>query len=408
MILPSLAAALAFSAVVYGHPETEEERSAQAATLRRIAAHAKRSLADCADSPAARALNERAVARRAAWADELRVKRGLQSHAARRGPKELEQYLAVSHNHTSAGHDLNDPLGGLFGSNASCVLVPETIIGPYYVEGEYLRTNITDGETGVASHVDIQFIDVNTCEAVPGLVVDLWHANATGVYSGVTAELQGGLKTNFGRGIQQTDDDGVVQFSTIFPGHYVGRTNHFHVMSTDSATMLPNGTFEHGTSSHIGQIYFDQALITEVEKTEPYMRNQQPVTDNRQDSYTGDEAAEDYDSIMKYVYLGSEVQDGLLLWQTIGIDTTANYNNKVEVASKWHPGGGTDEGGRHKDKNGRPEENGRPKEENGRPKENNGRPKEENGRPKEENGRPKEKNGRPEKEEKGSSKAKST
>ncbi|KAH0602018.1 hypothetical protein MHUMG1_00897 [Metarhizium humberi] len=349
MILPSLTAALAFSAVVYGHPETEEERQAQAATLRRIAAHSKRSLANCADSPAAIALKERAVARRAAWADELRVKRGLKTRAERRGPKELEKYLDLSHNETAKGYDLDTPLDELFGSNASCILVPETIIGPYYVEGESFRTDVTDGEPGVASHLDFQFIDINTCEAVPNLIIDLWHANSTGVYSGVTAELQGGLKTNFGRGIQQTDKDGVVQFSTIFPGHYIGRTNHFHVMSTDNATILSNGTFEGGTVSHIGQVYFDQSLIAEVEKNEPYIRNQQPVTNNRQDEFTGDEATEDYDPFMKYTYLGDGAEEGLLLWLTIGLDITTNYNANVSVASKWHPGGGTDEGGRPKE-----------------------------------------------------------
>ncbi|OAA41364.1 Intradiol ring-cleavage dioxygenase, core [Metarhizium rileyi] len=349
MMLPFLTAALAFSATVYSHPETEEERLAQVATLNRIAAHSKRSLANCANSPDAMALRKRAVARRAAWADELRNKRGLQSRAERRDVKDLEKYLATSHNQTSQAFTLDTPVETLFGSNASCILVPETIVGPYYVEGESFRKDVTDKEPGVASHLDFQFIDINTCKAVPNLIIDLWHANATGVYSGVTAELQGGLKTNFGRGIQQTDKDGVVQFDTIFPGHYVGRTNHFHVMSTDNATILPNGTFEGGTASHIGQVYFDQSLIEEVEKNAPYVENKQPITDNRQDEYTGDEASPDYDPFMKYVYLGDEAKDGLLLWITVGIDITSNYNANITVASHWHPGGGTDEGDRLKE-----------------------------------------------------------
>lgn len=251
--------------------------------------------------------------------------------------------MGVSHGKSSNEYNLDTPIEELFGSNASCILVPETTIGPYYVAGEFLRKDISETEPGVALYLDFQFVDVHTCEAVPNLVVDVWHANATGVYSGVTAEGQGGLKTNFGRGIQITDEDGVAQYSTIFPGHYIGRTNHLHVMSTDNATILSNGTFEGGTVSHIGQTYFDQSLIAAVEANPPYTWNRQPLTDNRRDNYTKDEATEVYDPFMKYVYLGDCANDGLLLWVTIGIDTTASYNRNVKVASHWHPGGGTDE-----------------------------------------------------------------
>ncbi|OAQ61011.2 extracellular dioxygenase [Pochonia chlamydosporia 170] len=347
-MLSILTAALALTATVYGHAETAEAEKFQMETLRRIAAHSKRSLASCANSPAAVALRARAVARRAAWADELRVQNGLKTHAERRGAKELEKYLTLSHDESYKGYNLSTPLEVIFGSNASCILVPQTIVGPYYVEGEYFRRNITDGEPGVASHLDFQFIDINTCAPVSDLIIDLWHANSTGVYSGVTAKGQGGLKTNFGRGIQKTDEDGVVQFSTIFPGHYTGRTNHFHVMSTEDALILPNGTFRGGTVSHIGQTYFDQSLIAAVEKNAPYTLNKQPFKDNSKDRWVGDHATADYDPFMKYTRLGDDVKDGLLLWITVGIDTTTNYNGKVTVASHWHPGGGTDEGGRPK------------------------------------------------------------
>jgi protocatechuate 3,4-dioxygenase beta subunit len=248
----------------------------------------------------------------------------------------------VSHDETSKGYTAGTAADVLFASNATCILVPETIIGPYYVAGESFRKNLADGEKGVATHFEIQFVDIKTCEAIPDLIVDLWHANALGVYSAVTAAGQGGLKTNWGRGSQQTDKDGVVQFESIFPGHYVGRTNHFHIMTTDNARILPNKTFEGGTVSHIGQVYFDEALIAEVEKKDPYVQNQQPVTNNREDELTGDEASEDYDPFMKYVKLGDDVEDGLLLWIGVGIDQTANYDGQVSVASHWHPDGGAD------------------------------------------------------------------
>lgn len=64
------------------------------------------------------------------------------------------------------------------------------------------------------------------------LGADIWSANSTGVYSGVQSNGNGNYDDTSNldnialRGIQQADDDGVVQFSTIFPGHYTGRTTH--------------------------------------------------------------------------------------------------------------------------------------------------------------------------------------
>lgn len=53
---------------------------------------------------------------------------------------------------------------------------------------------------------------------------------------------QGGLNSTFLRGIQLTDHDGVVQFETIFPGHYSGRAVHTHLLAHTNATIEPNGT----------------------------------------------------------------------------------------------------------------------------------------------------------------------
>lgn len=57
--------------------------------------------------------------------------------------------------------------------------------GPYYVTGEYIRSNVTETQQGVAVHLEYQYIDISTCGAATGLYLDTWEANATGVYSGV-------------------------------------------------------------------------------------------------------------------------------------------------------------------------------------------------------------------------------
>ena len=108
------------------------------------------------------------------------------------------------------------------------------------------------------------------------LTSDIWHCNATGVYSGIVADGNGNLNDasninkTFLRGLQTTDSDGVVQYSSIFPGHYSARATHVHVQTHLNGTILPNGTYSGGSVSHIGQFFFDQDLITEVNTLPPY------------------------------------------------------------------------------------------------------------------------------------------
>lgn len=83
----------------------------------------------------------------------------------------------------------------IFGSNNTCALVPETTVGPYYVTGELIRQDITEGQAGAPLHLDFQFVDINTCEPVSNLITDVWHCNSTGSYAGVSSEGEGGLNS---------------------------------------------------------------------------------------------------------------------------------------------------------------------------------------------------------------------
>ncbi len=78
-----------------------------------------------------------------------------------------------------------------FSSTASCVLTPELDEGPNYVQGSYVRSDISEDQTGVLSYVDIELIDVSTCMPIPDVYLDVWHCNSTGVYSGIIAESNG-------------------------------------------------------------------------------------------------------------------------------------------------------------------------------------------------------------------------
>lgn len=104
-----------------------------------------------------------------------------------------------------------------------------------------------------------------------------------------------------------------------------------------NATVLPNNTIAGGTVSHVGQLFFDQSLISTVESTVPYTENTQPLTTNEQDFIMQQEAANG-DPVLEYTFLGSKVEDGLFGWIAFGVDPSANRT--VNAAAHWGQDGG--------------------------------------------------------------------
>ncbi|KAK8009125.1 extracellular dioxygenase [Apiospora marii] len=307
-----------------------------------------RAMSGCANSPPVLARQQRAAARRSETARQLRETRGIfrdsrpAAPAEKRDEADLKKLAAKSHK-VDAQYDPSTSPDIIFAGNASCALVAETTIGPYFVSGELMRTNVTEGQKGVPLHLDIQFISTSTCSPVKDMVIDVWHSNATGVYSGVSATGQGGLGSNFCRGVQVTDADGVVEFDTVFPSHYTGRANHVHILSTKDAKVLRSGeasaaaaaTYEGGVATHIGQLFFDRDLVSAVEATEPYKSNQQQFVDLLEDGIAEAAATSDYDVLMDYQMLGDSLADGLLAWITVGVDVSANYNDQAPPAAHF-------------------------------------------------------------------------
>jgi protocatechuate 3,4-dioxygenase beta subunit len=91
-------------------------------------------------------------------------------------------------------------------------------------------------------------------------VVEVWHCDASGAYSGFTAGGAAIGDERFLQGAQVTDGDGVVRFVTIYPGWYPGRTTHVHCR-------VPVANREALTT----QLYFDDAFTARVvEPRAPY------------------------------------------------------------------------------------------------------------------------------------------
>ena len=129
-------------------------------------------------------------------------------------------------------------------SALACTLIPEETEGPYPGDGTNgpnvltqsgivrsdIRPSFGSAGTAVAPGtpltITLQFLSTTSgCGPIEALAVYLWHCNATGGYSlyssGVTTQ-------NYLRGVQLTDAQGRVSFTSIFPGCYSGRWPHIH------------------------------------------------------------------------------------------------------------------------------------------------------------------------------------
>jgi protocatechuate 3,4-dioxygenase beta subunit len=151
-----------------------------------------------------------------------------------------------------------------------CVLTPEQTEGPYYIANEKLRRNITEGKPGVPLTLRATVVDASSCKPIRGAAVDIWHADATGAYSGFG---QGSGNRTFLRGIQKTDARGLAALETIYPGWYPGRTVHIHVKVHLGGNVV-----------HTGQLYFPDTLTDAVYEQAPYSRRPGRTTRNADDS----------------------------------------------------------------------------------------------------------------------------
>jgi protocatechuate 3,4-dioxygenase beta subunit len=117
----------------------------------------------------------------------------------------------------------------------SCVLTPEAGEGPFYLDPKLLRSDITSGQPGAPLQLSMQVVRSGDCATLANARVDVWHADAIGLYSGYASQSGvGGVSPSIAagkqylRGTQFTDANGNVQFRTIFPSWYGGRTPHVH------------------------------------------------------------------------------------------------------------------------------------------------------------------------------------
>jgi len=125
--------------------------------------------------------------------------------------------------------------------SSSCKATTRLTRGPYLLPSSPRRSDIRDNVQGVPLKLELTVLNDLWCTPAPEFVVDIWHCDANGLYSGVdnivfdpnslrvTDQAINMKDKKFLRGHQVTDDRGKVEFLTIYPGWYMPRLSHIHV-----------------------------------------------------------------------------------------------------------------------------------------------------------------------------------
>jgi protocatechuate 3,4-dioxygenase beta subunit len=155
-------------------------------------------------------------------------------------------------------------------------LTPVQTEGPFFVDTGLVRSDIRDGKPGVVLELGLRVVEAASCTPIPGALVEVWHADANGAYSAfdiAQGNSQNQAGATFLRGFQRTNEDGRVEFLTVYPGWYPGRTPHIHLM------VLVEGRTELLTT----QLYFPEDVTDAVYALAPYVARVPRSTTNATD-----------------------------------------------------------------------------------------------------------------------------
>ncbi|MEU8435725.1 intradiol ring-cleavage dioxygenase [Streptomyces sp. NPDC029216] len=151
------------------------------------------------------------------------------------------------------------------GATPGCVLAVKAGAGPNYAGPGRTRSDVTDGREGVPLRLELTVVRASTgCRPLAGAAVDIWQADAAGVYS------EG--RETYLRGVQVTDASGRCTFRTIVPGWYAGLAPHIHFK------VRPDAHTE--TTS---QFFLPEEFLREVYARQPYARRKPPRNPNAHD-----------------------------------------------------------------------------------------------------------------------------
>ncbi|KAK7428888.1 hypothetical protein QQZ08_004658 [Neonectria magnoliae] len=196
---------------------------------------------------------------------------------------------------------------------------------------------MTEDQPGVPLILDVGVIDMASCEPLPNALVAFWHCNATGSYASFTGrdpntpfgELLEQLNitdfeigktdlhtddTTWLRGMWPTNDEGILEMKTIFPGFYVERTVHIHTQVFMDWVLHTNGTVKTGDTNSIGQLYFNEDVSEQLMAMEPYVGHTEiNRTTNNVDTIYAQGFENGYNPVVDIIPLdGKDVRNGVI------------------------------------------------------------------------------------------------
>ncbi|MDO9415579.1 dioxygenase family protein [Pararhizobium sp.] len=211
----------------------------------------------------------------------------------------------------SVPKNLPDPV---FRTEPNCIATCSQTLGPCHVNDVAMRSDVSEGLTGLPVRLSLRIVTAGDCRPVEGADVELWHTDVRGVYSGRAADMcnpdDGAAKHSSAfRGRQMSDADGRVDFLTVYPGWYDGRTVHIHFrMLVEGRELL------------ITQLLFDDTLSDLVFAGHPdyAVRPARDTTNSNDGVFEGDEIA-------PYVFDVEKLDSGVLqATHTIGVSLDGN------------------------------------------------------------------------------------
>lgn len=168
-----------------------------------------------------------------------------------------------------------------FDGAGTCKVAAESAEGPYYFDVDSIRSDIREDRRGTLLRLGVRVRDAGSCAPIEQAIVDVWHCDATGSYSGFEAASRGRRagsgrtdEETYLRGAQATNAEGIAEFRTIYPGWYPGRATHIHAkVHLDKRTVLTTQLFTTG------------AMDAKVYAAAPYAARGLPDTTNDADGF---------------------------------------------------------------------------------------------------------------------------
>ncbi|MFF7561260.1 intradiol ring-cleavage dioxygenase [Streptomyces pseudovenezuelae] len=248
-------------------------------------------------------------------------------------------------------------------SEACYKLTSETTEGPYYIDADKIRQDITEDKEGIPLTLRLKVIDSETCKPIADAAVDIWHCDALGIYSGYEASSTGGGGTpptdapsgtpsgtptgeppsgapsggtgggvhqdptddeRYLRGTWKTDKHGQVTFRTVFPGWYQGRCVHIHTKVHVNGEWTDAG-YEGGNTCHTGQFFFDEESVLASAEVEPYSTSTTTRTTLTEDTIYDQSGTTG--GLLKLAYNKKHIARGVVGSITMGVDPDATNDN---------------------------------------------------------------------------------